>query len=83
MSLPLPFSRTSSFISSQQQPQQYHSLAAASATTTTTTLQMSMEDAPEPTTFREAEVLGLRYMQEDRFEQALEGERMKLGMVKV
>lgn len=41
---------------------------------TTTNVMMSTEDvAPDPTTFREAEVLGLRLMQEGNFEQALIG----------
>ena len=36
-------------------------------------LQMVASDAPNPTTFREAEVLGLRLMQEGNFEEALVG----------
>ena len=43
------------------------------AETTVTTMMMSTEDAPVPTTFREAEVLGLRLMQEGNFEEALIG----------
>jgi len=34
-------------------------------------MMMSAEDAPNPTSFREAEVLGLRLMQEGNFEEAL------------
>jgi hypothetical protein len=39
-----------------------------------TALQMTIEqDAPVPTSFREAEVLGLRLMQEGNFQDALVG----------
>ena len=38
----------------------------------TTMLTMSSEQA-NPTTFREAEVLGLRLMQEQKYEEALQG----------
>eukprot|EP00526_Cylindrotheca_closterium_P022499 CAMPEP_0113643144 /NCGR_PEP_ID=MMETSP0017_2-20120614/22678_1 /TAXON_ID=2856 /ORGANISM="Cylindrotheca closterium" /LENGTH=186 /DNA_ID=CAMNT_0000554629 /DNA_START=282 /DNA_END=842 /DNA_ORIENTATION=+ /assembly_acc=CAM_ASM_000147 len=34
-------------------------------------MQMSTEQFPDPTTFREAEILGLRLMQEGNFEEAL------------
>jgi hypothetical protein len=34
---------------------------------------MTYEDAPDPTTFREAEILGLRLMQEGNFKEALVG----------
>lgn len=34
---------------------------------------MSSMDAPDPTSFREAEILGLRLMQEGNFEEALIG----------
>ena len=43
------------------------------AETTSTTVRMTANDAPNPTTFREAEVLGLRLMQEGNFEEALVG----------
>jgi len=43
------------------------------AETTSTTMMMSAEDAPDPTSFREAEVLGLRLMQEGNFDEALVG----------
>ena len=36
-------------------------------------MSMPSEDIPNPTNFREAEVLGLRMMQEGRFEEALVG----------
>lgn len=36
-------------------------------------MSMSNEEIPEPTNFREAEVLGLRLMQEGRFDEALVG----------
>jgi hypothetical protein len=36
-------------------------------------MSMSNEEIPDPTTFREAEVLGLRLMQEERFDEALVG----------
>ena len=46
-----------------------------------TTMQMTgTDDAPVPTTFREAEVLGLRLMQEGNFKEALTG---KLHFVSV
>jgi hypothetical protein len=38
-----------------------------------TAVQMTADDAPDPTTFRAAEVLGLRLMQESNFEEALVG----------
>ncbi len=34
---------------------------------------MSAEDTPDPTSFREAEILGLRLMQEGNFKEALIG----------
>mmetsp|Transcript_55403 Transcript_55403/g.62725 ORF Transcript_55403/g.62725 Transcript_55403/m.62725 type:complete len:178 (+) Transcript_55403:172-705(+) len=40
-------------------------------TTTITSMMMIDEDIPDPSTFREAEVLGLRLMQEGSFEDAL------------
>jgi hypothetical protein len=40
---------------------------------------MMYEDTPDPTTFREAEILGLRLMQEGSFEEALIGKREKGG----
>jgi len=42
-----------------------------SAESAVTSMSMTNEDIPDPTTFREAEVLGLRLMQEARFEEAL------------
>merc|ERR1712194_882433 len=42
-----------------------------SAESAVTTMSMSNEEIPEPTNFREAEVLGLRLMQEGRFGEAL------------
>lgn len=42
-----------------------------SAETTSTSMMMSAEDTQDPTTFREAEVLGLRLMQEGNFKEAL------------
>lgn len=47
------------------------SLTFRSAESASTTMQMSAQDSPDPTTFREAEILGLRLMQEGNFEQAL------------
>ena len=44
-----------------------------SAESAITSMSMSNEDIPDPTTFREAEVLGLRLMQEGRFDEALVG----------
>lgn len=44
-----------------------------SAETTSTSMMMSAEDTQDPTTFREAEVLGLRLMQEGNFKEALVG----------
>lgn len=41
------------------------------ALSATTMMQMETDDTPDPTTFREAEILGLRLMQEGNFEQAL------------
>ena len=46
----------------------YRTAASAS-----TSMQMSTEQFPDPTTFREAEILGLRLMQEGNFEEALVG----------
>lgn len=43
------------------------------AETTSTSMMMSAEDTQDPTTFREAEVLGLRLMQEGNFKEALVG----------
>lgn len=42
-----------------------------SAESAITSMSMTNEDIPDPTTFREAEVLGLRMMQEGKFEEAL------------
>mmetsp|Transcript_21646 Transcript_21646/g.45708 ORF Transcript_21646/g.45708 Transcript_21646/m.45708 type:complete len:209 (-) Transcript_21646:604-1230(-) len=42
-----------------------------SAESAVTSMSMSNEDIPDPVTFREAEVLGLRLMQEGRFDEAL------------
>jgi len=42
-----------------------------SAESAITSMSMTNEDIPDPTTFREAEVLGLRLMQEGRFDEAL------------
>lgn len=36
-------------------------------------MQMSTNEVPDPATFREAEILGLRLMQEGNFEEALVG----------
>ena len=44
-----------------------------SAASASTSIQMSTEQFPDPTTFREAEILGLRLMQEGNFEEALVG----------
>lgn len=44
-----------------------------SAESAVTSMSMSNEEIPDPTTFREAEVLGLRLMQEERFDEALVG----------
>ena len=44
-----------------------------SAESAVTSMSMTNEDIPDPTTFREAEVLGLRLMQEGRFDEALVG----------
>ena len=46
---------------------------SAETSATTTTMMMFNEDTPDPTTFREAEVLGLRLMQEGNFQEALVG----------
>jgi len=43
----------------------------AAETTAVTSMMMTNEDIPDPSTFREAEVLGLRLMQEGSFEDAL------------
>jgi hypothetical protein len=48
-------------------------LTYRAAETATTSIQMMYEDTPDPTTFREAEILGLRLMQEGSFEEALVG----------
>eukprot|EP00429_Kryptoperidinium_foliaceum_P020205 CAMPEP_0176032130 /NCGR_PEP_ID=MMETSP0120_2-20121206/15855_1 /TAXON_ID=160619 /ORGANISM="Kryptoperidinium foliaceum, Strain CCMP 1326" /LENGTH=205 /DNA_ID=CAMNT_0017365443 /DNA_START=153 /DNA_END=770 /DNA_ORIENTATION=+ len=45
--------------------------ARRSAETSATSMMMTAEDAPDPTSFREAEVLGLRLMQEGNFQEAL------------
>ena len=43
-------------------------------TSSATVMQMTTEeDAPNPTSFREAEILGLRLMQEGKFQEALVG----------
>ena len=44
-----------------------------SAESALTSMSMTNEDTPDPTTFREAEVLGLRMMQEGKFDEALVG----------
>lgn len=44
-----------------------------SAETAITSVSMTNEDIPDPISFREAEVLGLRLMQEGRFDEALVG----------
>ena len=44
-----------------------------SAETAITSMSMTNEDIPDPNSFREAEVLGLRLMQEGSFEEALVG----------
>ena len=43
------------------------------AETSLTSMQMTADENPTPSTFREAEVLGLRLMQEGNFEKALDG----------
>lgn len=48
-------------------------LTYRAAESASTYIQMTYDDAPDPTTFREAEVLGLRLMQEGSFEEALVG----------
>jgi hypothetical protein len=48
-------------------------LTFRAAETATTSIQMTYEETPDPTTFREAEILGLRFMQEGNFEEALVG----------
>jgi hypothetical protein len=44
-----------------------------SAESAVTSMSMTNEDIPDPASFREAEVLGLRLMQEGRFDEALVG----------
>jgi hypothetical protein len=44
-----------------------------SAESAATSMQMSGNEMPDPSTFREAEILGLRLMQEGDFDQALLG----------
>ena len=46
-------------------------LTYRAAETATTSIQMTYDEVPDPTTFREAEILGLRLMQEGHFEEAL------------
>lgn len=46
-------------------------ITSRSAESAVTSMSMTNEDIPDPTSFREAEVLGLRLMQEGRFEEAL------------
>jgi hypothetical protein len=48
-------------------------LTFRAAETATTSIQMTYDETPDPTTFREAEILGLRFMQEGNFEDALVG----------
>jgi hypothetical protein len=48
-------------------------LTYRAAETATTSIQMTYDEAPDPTTFREAEILGLRLMQEGNFAEALVG----------
>jgi hypothetical protein len=48
-------------------------LTYRAAESASTFIQMTYDEAPDPTTFREAEVLGLRLMQEGSFEDALVG----------
>lgn len=43
----------------------------------TTKLDMTAPEPSKPTTFREAEVLGLRLMQEGSFEEALDGKHLQ------
>ena len=43
------------------------------AAASTVTLTMTTEDDVSPSTFREAEVLGLKLMQEQKYEEALKG----------
>jgi hypothetical protein len=47
--------------------------AETRAFTASTTMMTAEDDAPNPESFREAEVLGLRLMQEGNFEEALVG----------
>jgi hypothetical protein len=46
-----------------------------------TSMMMTNEDIPDPSTFREAEVLGLRLMQEGSFDDALVGTLKKLKLL--
>jgi hypothetical protein len=50
-----------------------------SAESATTSMQMSANEVPDPSTFREAEILGLRLMQEGNFDQALVGTLFRGG----
>jgi len=61
------FPSTRGRVVSQQSPRSVRILA------TTTTMRMLTEETPDPSTFREAEVLGLRLMQEGNFQEALVG----------
>lgn len=50
---------------------QYHNKVGAHTAAVTSMMMITNEDIPDPSTFREAEVLGLRLMQEENFEDAL------------
>lgn len=51
--------------------QQHHNKVGAHTAAVTSMMMITNEDIPDPSTFREAEVLGLRLMQEGDFEDAL------------
>jgi len=51
------------------------------AAASTVTLTMTTEDDVSPSTFREAEVLGLKLMQEQKYEEALKGRNIIIGLL--
>jgi hypothetical protein len=55
--------------------------AETRAFTASTTMMTAEDNAPNPQSFREAEVLGLRLMQEGNFEEALVGTSVYLFCV--
>jgi hypothetical protein len=54
------------------------STTITSSSATTTMMRMLTDETPDPSTFREAEVLGLRLMQEGSFQEALVGMLLSL-----